>query len=159
MGGRKRGDVARCSAVADVPMAPRSEALLGTYWSATQGDHVIYESRLSWPTCCWRTSIRRCGRLSLSRSCFVLKCEAGPPSAYNAGEDGRMVLDPLCHAVPDLLTPGGTFLVVHSEFCGFGETLRALRRRGLTAQIVASQRIPFGPVLTARHSGCRTPAG
>jgi release factor glutamine methyltransferase len=70
--------------------------------------------------------------------------EAGPPWAYNAGEDGRRVLDPLCHAAPDLLTPGGTFLVVHSEFSGIGETLRALRMRGLTAQIVASQRIPFG---------------
>ena len=76
--------------------------------------------------------------------------EAGPPWAYNAGEDGRMVLDPLCHAVPDLLTPAGTFLVVHSEFSGIGETLRALRMRGVTAQIAASQRIPFGPVLTAR---------
>ena len=75
--------------------------------------------------------------------------EAGPPWAYNAGEDGRRVLDP-CHAMPDLLTPAGIFLVVHSEFSGIGETLRALRMRGLTAQIVASQRIPFGPVLTAR---------
>ena len=32
----------------------------------------------------------------------------------------------------------------------YRRTLRALRMRGLTAQIVASQRIPFGPVLTAR---------
>lgn len=60
------------------------------------------------------------------------------------------MLDPLCHAAPDLLTPGGTFLVVYSEFSGIGETLRALRMRRLTAQIVASQLIPFGPVLTAR---------
>lgn len=27
-------------------MARRAEALLGSYWSATQGRHVIYESRL-----------------------------------------------------------------------------------------------------------------
>ena len=30
----------------DVPVVLRSAPLLGTYWSATQGDHVIYESRL-----------------------------------------------------------------------------------------------------------------
>ena len=33
--------------------------------------------------------------------------EAGPPWAYNAGEDGRMVLDPLCHAVPGCSHPVG----------------------------------------------------
>ncbi len=27
-------------------MACRAEALLGSYWSATEGRHVIYESRL-----------------------------------------------------------------------------------------------------------------
>ena len=27
-------------------MARRAEALLGSYWSATEGRHVIYESRL-----------------------------------------------------------------------------------------------------------------
>jgi hypothetical protein len=31
----------------------------GWYWSATMGRHVVYESRLSWPGCCWRTSTGR----------------------------------------------------------------------------------------------------
>jgi hypothetical protein len=33
-------------AVAHVPMASRSETLFGLYFSATQSDHVLYESRL-----------------------------------------------------------------------------------------------------------------
>lgn len=32
--------------MAHVPMASRSEALLGAFWSATQSGHVVYESRL-----------------------------------------------------------------------------------------------------------------
>lgn len=31
----------------------------GTYWCATLGDHVIYESRLELETCCWLTSTQR----------------------------------------------------------------------------------------------------
>src|SRR5690349_4943770 len=41
--------------------------------------------------------------------------EAGPSQAWNAGADGRMVLDPMCAAAPHLLAEGGTMLIVHSE--------------------------------------------
>lgn len=75
---------------------------------------------------------------------------AGPPLAWNAGPDGRLVLDPLCDAAPDLLTPGGTLLVVQSEFADPAHSLRRLRRGGLRAGLAAARRIPFGPVLTAR---------
>jgi release factor glutamine methyltransferase len=76
--------------------------------------------------------------------------EAGPAAAWNAGADGRLVLDPLCRRAPDLLAPGGTLLLVHSEFSGVEDSLSSLRSGGLTAEVVASQEIPFGPVLTAR---------
>lgn len=33
----------------------------GMYWSATVGDHVIYESRLELGGCCPPTSLRTCG--------------------------------------------------------------------------------------------------
>ena len=36
-----RGDSAGCRAVAHIPMASRSEALLGAFWSATQSGHVV----------------------------------------------------------------------------------------------------------------------
>lgn len=76
--------------------------------------------------------------------------EAGPESAWNAGRDGRRVLDPLCARAPKLLAEGGTILVVHSEFAGVDQTVEALRASGLHARVAAEQRIPFGPVLTAR---------
>ncbi|MBY0286985.1 MAG: class I SAM-dependent methyltransferase [Mycobacteriaceae bacterium] len=76
--------------------------------------------------------------------------DTGPARAWDAGPDGRLVLDPLCEAVPDLLGPGGTFLLVQSEFAVPRQTLAALASAGLDAEVVAYQWIPFGPVLTSR---------
>jgi len=80
----------------------------------------------------------------------VIAPTAGPAQAWNAGPDGRMVLDPLCAAAPRLLADGGTLLVVHSECSGVDETLMALRTQGMRAEVVAEQMIPFGPVMAAR---------
>lgn len=74
----------------------------------------------------------------------------GISRAWDAGYDGRLVLDPLCDAVAELLAPGGTFLLVQSEFAVPRQTLAALSSAGLDAEIVAYQWIPFGPVLTSR---------
>ncbi|MCX2966500.1 methyltransferase [Gordonia sp. Z-3] len=75
---------------------------------------------------------------------------AGPAHAWDAGVDGRAVLDPLCRHAPTLLTPGGTLLVVQSEFAGVDASIVALEGAGLAAQVIAERWIPFGPVLTAR---------
>ena len=75
---------------------------------------------------------------------------AGPAWEWNAGEDGRLVLDPLCRVAGDLLAPGGSLLLVQSEFSGVDQTLAALKASGLSAAVVMSRRIAFGPVLTAR---------
>ena len=75
---------------------------------------------------------------------------AGPALAWNAGADGRLVLDPLCASAPDLLADGGSMLVVQSEFAGVEQSLRALRVVGLDAEVLVQQWIPFGPVLSAR---------
>lgn len=80
----------------------------------------------------------------------VIPASAGPSCAWNAGTDGRQVLDPLCESAVDLLVDGGSMLLVQSEFSGVQESLRCLRLSGLDAYIVASQWIPFGPVLSAR---------
>ena len=76
--------------------------------------------------------------------------DVGPSTAWDAGPDGRMVLDPLCDAAPVLLADGGTMLIVHSALAGAERTLRRLCRGGLRAEIVMTQLIPFGPVLNAR---------
>ena len=76
----------------------------------------------------------------------------GPARAWNAGHDGRLVLDPLCEAVSDLLAEDGTLLLVQSEFAEPRRTLAALFSAGLETELIARQWIPFGPVLTSRAS-------
>jgi release factor glutamine methyltransferase len=79
-----------------------------------------------------------------------IPAHVGPSWAWNAGRNGRLVLDPLCASAPELLADGGTALIVHSEFSGVDQSLDALRSGGLKAEVVAEQHIPFGPVVTAR---------
>jgi release factor glutamine methyltransferase len=76
--------------------------------------------------------------------------QLGPARAWDAGYDGRLVLDPLCTAAPELLSDGGTLLLVQSEFAGPRQTLAALASSGLDAEVIAWQWIPFGPVLSSR---------
>lgn len=96
----------------------------------------------------------------------VIPITAGPARAWDAGADGRMVLDPLCDSAAGLLSPGGSMLLVQSVLAGVEQSLEALRSTGLHAEVAAHQRIPFGPVLSARAGwlevtgqikrGCRT---
>ncbi len=69
---------------------------------------------------------------------------------WDAGPDGRSVVDPLCREIPKLLRPGGFALVVHSEYTGVDTTLEMLRSGGVKATVVARERIPFGPVMRSR---------
>lgn len=76
--------------------------------------------------------------------------DAGPSWAWNAGRDGRLVLDPLCESASNLLCGNGSLLLVQSAISGVRQSLDSLRASGLNAEVVASQWIPFGPVLSAR---------
>ncbi len=69
---------------------------------------------------------------------------------WDAGRDGRAVIDPLCAAVPGLLSERGCLLLVQSSLSGVEETLAALGEGGLKASIVARRPVPFGPVLRGR---------
>lgn len=75
---------------------------------------------------------------------------AGPSWAWNAGPDGRMLLDPLCEAAPKLLCDGGSLLLVHSALSGVQQSLDALKWSGMDAEVIANKWIPFGPVMMAR---------
>jgi release factor glutamine methyltransferase len=80
----------------------------------------------------------------------VICASAGPPLAWNAGRDGRLVLDPLCDSAPKLLCDGGSLLLVHSALAGVEQSLDRLKWAGMEGEVVASKWIPFGPVMSAR---------
>jgi release factor glutamine methyltransferase len=74
----------------------------------------------------------------------------GPARAWDAGRDGRALLDALLAQAPAHLAPGGVLLVVHSALCGTDRTLAVLGDRGLRAEIAVRQRGALGPILRAR---------
>lgn len=86
---------------------------------------------------------------------YVPSADAVPPRGgaarcWDAGLDGRAVLDRLCREAPPHLAPGGALLFVFSALCGVTRTLTLLDDAGLTASVVARQWVPFGPLMTAR---------
>ncbi|MEE1757443.1 HemK2/MTQ2 family protein methyltransferase [Streptomyces sp. SP18CS02] len=70
--------------------------------------------------------------------------------AWDAGPDGRQLLDVLCVMAPELLDADGTLLMVHSDIARPALTLRMLSDAGLKSSIVARRTQPFGPVLRSR---------
>ncbi|MET8183443.1 HemK2/MTQ2 family protein methyltransferase [Streptomyces sp. NPDC005336] len=74
----------------------------------------------------------------------------GRALAWDAGADGRALLDQICEDGPPRLRPGGVLLLVHSGLCGVDRTLRQLERAGLRAAVADRRLVPFGPVLRER---------
>jgi release factor glutamine methyltransferase len=88
---------------------------------------------------------------------YVPSAHADVPSrgrarAWDAGTDGRAVLDRVTALAPLLLAPKGIVLIVHSALCGVDRTLHQLRGGGLKASVVARHIEPFGPVMRGRVS-------
>jgi release factor glutamine methyltransferase len=76
--------------------------------------------------------------------------EHGARRAWDAGRDGRALIDPICDGAAAHLKPGGSILIVHSSLCGTDATLTRLRAAGLNAEVVARHRGPLGPLMLAR---------
>ncbi|HEU5109254.1 MAG TPA: HemK2/MTQ2 family protein methyltransferase [Micromonosporaceae bacterium] len=74
----------------------------------------------------------------------------GRARAWDAGGDGRAMLDRVTALAPMLLTARGVILIVHSALCGVDRTLHQLRGGGLKASVVARRTEPFGPVMRGR---------
>ncbi|MFJ9905613.1 HemK2/MTQ2 family protein methyltransferase [Streptomyces sp. NPDC101152] len=79
----------------------------------------------------------------------------GAARAWDAGGDGRLVLDRICREAPGLLRPGGVLLMVHSALSGPDRTLDHLRAAGLKASVTGRRRIALGPVLRGREGWLR----
>ncbi|MFC8826218.1 HemK2/MTQ2 family protein methyltransferase [Streptomyces sp. NPDC057137] len=81
-------------------------------------------------------------------------CAAAPrrgrARAWDAGLDGRLLVDRLCDGVAELLRPTGVLLLVHSVLCGVPATLERLERAGLRAEVTDRRYVAFGPVLLSR---------
>jgi release factor glutamine methyltransferase len=74
----------------------------------------------------------------------------GPARAWDAGLDGRAVLDRLCREVPRVLAPGGTVLIVQSALADADATRAMLEAEGMVTEVAARCVLPFGPVLAER---------
>jgi release factor glutamine methyltransferase len=76
----------------------------------------------------------------------------GAARAWDAGRDGRLLLDRICDEGPAHLRPGGVLLVVQSSVCGPDETVARLDASGLEVDVLTRVRGPLGPLL-ARRAG------
>ncbi|WP_406630862.1 methyltransferase [Amycolatopsis sp. WGS_07] len=70
--------------------------------------------------------------------------------AWDAGPDGRAMLDPLCAAAPSLLTRAGALYLVQSTMSDVDKTRYALAAGGLRSEVLARAEVPFGPVASGR---------
>ncbi|MEV8565293.1 HemK2/MTQ2 family protein methyltransferase [Streptomyces sp. NPDC051322] len=76
----------------------------------------------------------------------------GAARAWDAGNDGRAVIDRVCGAAPSVVRPGGVLLMVHSSLCDPALTVRRLSYGGLKAEISDRAFVPIGPVLRSRRA-------
>lgn len=77
-----------------------------------------------------------------------------PPSraarGWDAGPDGRLLLDRICAQAPALLTPGGALLLVHSSLARLDATAAACQAAGLEVEVLMRRRGVLGPIAAAR---------
>jgi release factor glutamine methyltransferase len=76
----------------------------------------------------------------------------GPARAWDAGRDGRALLDRICEQAPERLLGGGVLLVVHSSLLGYGRTADLLAAGGLEVDLAAQERGPLGPLMSGRRA-------
>ena len=74
----------------------------------------------------------------------------GPERAWDAGTDGRVVLDRIVREAPSHLNPGGFLLLVSSSILGTDRTLELFAEAGLDGEVIARRRGPLGPLMAAR---------
>ncbi|MFJ9927641.1 MULTISPECIES: HemK2/MTQ2 family protein methyltransferase [Streptomyces] len=79
----------------------------------------------------------------------------GRSRAWDAGHDGRLLLDRVCQGAPALLAPGGVVLIVQSALSDPDRTVDLLRGAGLKAAVVRRRWIELGPVLRSRADWLR----
>jgi release factor glutamine methyltransferase len=84
---------------------------------------------------------------------------SGASRAWEAGTDGRVLLDRIIAEAPERLRPGGVLLLTHSDLIGAQETLDRLAAAGLEARVVERRRGALGPLMRQRVAEGVLPAG
>ncbi len=74
--------------------------------------------------------------------------ERGIDRAWQAGLDGRVLIDRICAEVARHLAPGGAVLIVQSTINGEERTCELLEDAGLSADVPYRERGAFGPLMT-----------
>jgi release factor glutamine methyltransferase len=80
----------------------------------------------------------------------------GAARAWDAGPDGRALLDRICDAATTHLRPGGRILLVHSSLSDPSETERRLAAAGLSMRVAAEHEGELGPVGREREDYLRS---
>ncbi len=75
----------------------------------------------------------------------------GLERAWDAGRDGRLLLDRLLSEAPEHLRPGGQVLVTHSSLLGLDRTRALLEAAGMAVDVPLRRRGPLGPLMTKRR--------
>ncbi|MDX5571528.1 HemK2/MTQ2 family protein methyltransferase [Streptomyces griseus] len=75
--------------------------------------------------------------------------------SWDAGPDGRVILDRICDDASAALRPGGLLLLVQSELSRPKETVSRLAAAGLVVSVTDRVAIPFGPVTRGRAAWLR----
>lgn len=70
--------------------------------------------------------------------------------SWDGGRDGRTLVDRVCRGAAAVLRPGGTVLLTHTAVIDADRTLDLFSAEGFDTRVVATQQIPFGPVMRAR---------
>jgi release factor glutamine methyltransferase len=76
--------------------------------------------------------------------------ERGLRRAWDAGRDGRLLLDRLIDEAPAHLKAGGVLLVTHSSIIGVERTCERMAAAGLEPDVPLRRRGPLGPLMSAR---------
>ncbi|MCZ4095352.1 methyltransferase [Streptomyces sp. SID13666] len=146
-------------------LAVRAAQLGGRVTAVDIAWRAVITARLNAFLCRQRVTVRR-GDLTasvsrrsydivLSNPPYVPAPSGLPPGrgqarSWDAGGDGRALVDRICDVAPAVVRPQGVLLLVHSDLCGTEATLRRLSLAGMRATVSERALVPFGPVLRSR---------
>jgi release factor glutamine methyltransferase len=81
----------------------------------------------------------------------------GRARAWDAGQNGRLLLDQICRVAASWLRPGGVLLAVHGSVCGTRRTEELLAAQGLAVSVPARAVQPMTTLIQERAATLSSP--